>query len=309
MKIVYMGTPDFAVGALKALSESDNEIVCVVTQPDKAKGRSGKPVFSPVKEYALSCGIPVFQPEKIRTQDSVNYLKELDADLYVVAAFGQILSQEVLDLPRYGCVNIHASLLPLYRGASPIQQALLDGRSETGVTLMQMDAGMDTGDILLQEKIPITMEDTAGTLFDRLMELGADMIVRAVPMIEKGELTRIPQDSSSATKVGKITKEMGRIDWNKDAAYIDRLIRTMNPWPSAYTSYEGKMLKIWKAVPLDASSGNDCGVVTETGKNSFTVACGNSTLEVREVQLEGKKRMSAGDFMRGNHVEKGIKLG
>lgn len=308
MKIVYMGTPDFAVGALKALCEARFDVVCAVTQPDKPKGRSGKLVFSPVKEYAIEKNIPVFQPEKIRTPESVEYLKGLDADLYVVAAFGQILSQEVLDIPKFGCVNIHASLLPKYRGAAPIQQALLDGNKETGVTLMQMNAGMDTGDILMQESLEITDEDTAGTLFDKLMDLGADMIVRAVPMIEKGELTPVPQDNDKATKVGKFSKEMGIIDWTKDAAYIDRLIRTMDPWPSAFTHWNEKTLKIWKAKPSDVSSNASAGEIFEVAKNSFKVSTGAGSLEVFEVQLEGKKRMSAGDFMRGNHVEAGQKL-
>ena len=305
MKILFMGTPDFAAYALKALYESGQEIVGVVTQPDKPKGRSGKLVFSPVKEYALEKDLPVFQPEKIRTPESVEYLKSIDADIYVVAAFGQILSQEVLDIPRFGCVNIHASLLPKYRGAAPIQQALLDGNSKTGVTLMQMNAGMDTGDILMQESIDITMDDTAGTLFDKLMKLGGDMMVRAIPMIEKGELAPVPQDNDKATKVGKFSKEMGIINWKDDAAYIDRLIRTMDPWPSAYTHLDGKTLKIWKATPIEDDSKASAGEIFEISKNSFKVATGKGSLEVFEVQLEGKKRMSAGDFMRGNHLEKG----
>lgn len=316
-----MGTPDFSVGALNALVEAGHEIVCVVTQPDKPKGRSGSLVFSPVKEYAVAHDLPVFQPVRIKTEENTAFLKTLDADLYVVAAFGQILSQEILDIPKYGCVNIHASLLPLYRGASPIQQALLDGQKETGVTLMQMAAGMDTGDILMQERIPITMEDTAGTLFDKLMELGADMIVRGVPKIEAGELTPVPQDETKATKVGKIGKEQGRIDWTKDAFYIDRLIRTMNPWPSAFTSWNGKTLKIWQARPLDRnaiagtdaeqefSTNTEAGTVTKVTKDRFFIACSESFLEVMEVQLEGKKRMSAGDFLRGSHLEAGEVFG
>lgn len=305
MKIVYMGTPDFAAYALRKLYEAGQEIVCVVTQPDKPKGRSGKLVCSPVKEFALEKNLPVYQPEKIKAADSVAYLKNIEADLYVVAAFGQILSQEVLDIPRFGCVNIHASLLPKYRGAAPIQQALLDGNKETGVTLMQMNAGMDTGDILMQESLEITDEDTAGTLFDKLMELGGDMIVRAVPQIEKGELTPVPQDNDKATKVGKFTKEMGLIDWTRDAAYIDRLIRTMDPWPSAYTHMGDKTLKIWKARPVDKTSDAKAGEVFEVSKNTFMVATGKGSLEVHEVQLEGKKRMPAGDFMRGSHLEAG----
>ncbi|WP_026504849.1 methionyl-tRNA formyltransferase [Butyrivibrio sp. NC3005] len=306
MKIVYMGTPDFAVGALDALVKAGHEIVCVVTQPDKAKGRSKELTFSPVKEYAVEHNITVYQPVKIKETESVEYLKTFNADIFVVAAFGQILSKEVLDIPKFGCVNIHASLLPLYRGASPIQQSILDGQKETGVTLMQMDVGMDTGDILMQEAIPITNEDTAGTLFDKLQELGADMIVRALPLIEKGQLTRIPQDESKATKVGKLTKEMGCIDWNKDADYVDRLIRTTNPWPSAYTTMNGKTLKIWKAIPLESTDEVlENGTVFNITKNDFMVKTGKGALKVIEVQLSGKKRMSAGDFLRGNHLQNG----
>lgn len=313
MRIVYMGTPDFAVGPLKALCEAGYEIVSVVTQPDRPKGRSGKLVFSPVKEYAVSRDIEVFQPEKIRTADSVEYLKGLDADIFVVAAFGQILSKEVLDIPRYGCVNIHASLLPLYRGASPIQQALLDGREQTGVTLMQMDVGMDTGDILMQKTIDILNTDTAGTLFDKLMELGSDMIVEAMPLIEEGKLIATPQDERLASKVGKLTKEMGRIDWTLDAAYIDRQIRTMDPWPSAYCTYKGKTIKIWKARPIEnteqeSAYGNIPGTVITVSKSSFVVACGDGLLEVAELQPESKKRMSAGDFIRGNHLAVGERM-
>ena len=208
MKIVYMGTPDFAVGALEALIAAGNEIAEVVTQPDKPKGRSRELAVSPVKKCALAHGIPVFQPVRIKAPEAVAHLKTLDADIYVVAAFGQILSQEILDIPKYGCVNIHASLLPEYRGAAPIQQVLLDGREQTGVTIMQMDAGCDTGDILLQEKLNITEEDTAGTLFDRLSELGAQLIAKAIPQIGAGTLQPVKQDNSRSTSTCKLSKEI-----------------------------------------------------------------------------------------------------
>jgi len=305
-----MGTPDFAAYALQKIYEAGHDIVCVVTQPDKPKGRSDKLIASPVKEYAISKNLTVFQPEKIRTKDSVEYLKSLNADLYVVAAFGQILSKEVLDIPKFGCVNIHASLLPKYRGASPIQQSLLDGNKKTGVTIMQMDVGMDTGDILMQEEIDITDEDTAGSLFDKLMILGGDMIVRAIPLIESGSLKSIKQDESKATKVGKIKKEDGKIDFSNDADYLDRLIRTMNPWPSAFTTYNDKTLKIWKAHPMNFDEEHsEYGVVSEVNKNSFTINCKKGKLEILEVQLEGKKRMTSADFMRGNKIEVGMKIG
>ena len=317
MKIIFMGTPDFAASALEKIVEAGHEITLVVTQPDKPKGRSGELQVSDVKACALKHGFPVFQPERIKLPENVAYLKNYEADIYVVAAFGQILSQEILDIPKFGCVNIHASLLPKYRGAAPIQQAIIDGEKTTGVTIMQMAAGMDTGDILLQREIPIDDNETGGGLFDKLSELGAELIVEALPKIERGELTPVPQDEELATKCGKLSKNMGKIDFNKNAVAIRNLVRGLNPWPSAFTRHDGKMLKIWVADALDDKqvkeiSGNAevlknavPGTVSFVTKEAIGVATGKGTLVLKEVQLEGKKRMLVKDFLLGNKIEIG----
>ena len=317
MKIIFMGTPDFAASALEKIVEAGHEITLVVTQPDKPKGRSGELQVSDVKACALKHGFPVFQPERIKLPENVAYLKNYEADIYVVAAFGQILSQEILDIPKFGCVNIHASLLPKYRGAAPIQQAIIDGEKTTGVTIMQMAAGMDTGDIILQREIPIDDNETGGGLFDKLSELGAELIVEALPKIERGELTPVPQDEELATKCGKLSKNMGKIDFNKNAVAIRNLVRGLNPWPSAFTRHDGKMLKIWVADALDDKqvkeiSGNAevlknavPGTVSFVTKEAIGVATGKGTLVLKEVQLEGKKRMLVKDFLLGNKIEIG----
>ena len=291
MQIVFMGTPDFAVGALEALIAQGHEITAVVTQPDKAKGRSGQLQFPPVKECAVKHGIPVFQPRRIKTPEAIEELKKYPADVYIVAAFGQILSQEILDLPKYGCLNIHASLLPKYRGASPIQRVIIDGETETGVTIMQMNAGLDTGDMLYQKKIPITSEDTFETLHDKLMVLGGEAITEALPLLEAGKLT--PE----------------KLDFTKTAAELDRLIRGLTPWPSAYTFYRGKQLKIWKAIPMVTAHREAPGTILTVNKDSFEVAASEGGLKVIELQLEGKKRMTAHDFLLGVKVQPGEILG
>ncbi|MBP3279792.1 MAG: methionyl-tRNA formyltransferase [Butyrivibrio sp.] len=322
MKIVFMGTPDFARSALEKIIEAGHEVLLVVTQPDKPKGRSGELQISDVKACALEHNIPVFQPVRIKLPENVAELKKYDADIYVVAAFGQILSQEILDIPRFGCVNIHASILPEYRGAAPIQQAIIDGKKTTGVTIMQMAAGMDTGDILLQREIPISEDETGGGLFDKLAALGGELIVEALPKIEKGEITPVPQDEERATKCGKLSKDMGRIDFEWDAEEIRNLVRGLNPWPSAFTYLGGKMLKIWQAKTLseidfkrlcqdheytDAKE-SEPGMIVLLTKDSFVVSCGSDYLQILEVQLEGKKRMDVKSFLLGNKLEVGTIL-
>ncbi len=313
MKIVFMGTPDFARAALEKIIEAGHEVVLVVTQPDKPKGRSGELQVSDVKACAVEHGIEVFQPVKIKERDNVDFLKKYDADIYVVAAFGQILSQEILDIPRFGCVNIHASLLPKYRGAAPIQQAIIDGEKETGVTIMQMAAGMDTGDILLQRIIPIDDNETGGGLFDKLAVLGGELIVDALPLIESGKLTPVVQDEEKATKCGKLSKNMGLIDFTKDAVTIRNLVRGLNPWPSAFTHLEGKMLKIWDVDVIpdeDTSSGKElvAGEIFNVCKDSFDIKAGSGAVRVKEVQLEGKKRMSVKDFLLGYKLKESTVL-
>lgn len=316
MKIVFMGTPDFAAASLEALIEAGHEITAVVTQPDKAKGRSKELKFPPVKECALRHEIPVMQPVKIRTKEAIAELKQYEADLYVVAAFGQILTQEILDLPKYGCWNIHASLLPKYRGASPIQHVIIEGEKQSGVTIMQMDAGIDTGDMLYTKIVDIEDEDTFETLHDKLMDLGGQAIVEALVLLEKGSITATKQQDELSTYASMIRKEMGKIDFSQDAIVINRLIRGMNPWPSAYTFYKGKQMKIWKALPCkvkdiagEAIPDLKIGSVLNVTKDYFDVVCGQGILRIYELQLEGKKRMSAHDFLLGVKVQCGDVLG
>lgn len=311
MKIIFMGTPDFAAGALEALIGAGHEIILAVTQPDKPKGRSKELVPPPVKAYAQKHGIPTFQPHRIKIPEAVEELKRYPADIYIVAAFGQILSQEILDIPRYGCLNIHASLLPKYRGASPIQHVIIDGEERTGVTIMQMDAGLDTGDMLYKKEIPIERTDNYETLHDKLMVLGGEAIVEALPLLEQGKLTPTKQQENLSCYAPLIDKRMGKIDFSKDAEAIDRQIRGMTPWPSAFTSYRGKQLKIWLAEPAAAEDahGRMPGEILETGRDYVTVAAGKGALRIYELQLEGKKRMTAHDFLLGVKMQPGEILG
>ena len=311
MKIIYMGTPDFAVAPLEGILKAGHEVTAVVTQPDRQKGRGREVQYSPVKECALSYGIPVLQPLKIKEKDAVEELRKYPADIFVVAAFGQLLSEEILNMPRLGCINIHASLLPAYRGAAPIQWCVINGEEKTGVTIMQMAKGMDTGDILLQKEVVLDEKETGGSLFDRLMETGAELIVEVLPKIEAGELTPVVQKEELATYAGKITKDMGNIDFAKSAVTIERLIRGLNPWPSAFTHYKGKILKIWEAdvVSECANAENPVpGTVIAMDKESFTLATGEGALRIRSLQPEGKKRMSCAEFMRGYEVKVGEAL-
>ena len=309
MKIVFMGTPDFAVGALEALVEAGHEVVAVVTQPDKPKGRGKEMQQTPVKACALKHNIEVFQPVKIKTPEAVEVLKGYGADLFVVAAFGQILSKEILDMPKFGCVNIHASLLPKYRGAAPIQWAILDGEKETGVTIMQMNEGLDTGDMLTKVIVPIEDTDTGESLFDKLAEAGAKLLIETIPQIEAGTLHPEAQDDSLSTYAKMIKKEMGLIDWKKEAVVLERLVRGMNSWPSAYTHFNGKTLKVWEAGVELKEAKAEPGTVVEVTKNSIKVQTGQDLLVLKQIQLEGKKRMDVASFLLGYKVEVGTVLG
>ena len=309
MKVVFMGTPDFAVGPLKAIWEAGYEICAVVTQPDKPKGRSKELQMSPVKEYALEKGIEVFQPVRIRKPEAVEKLASWNADIFVVAAFGQILSQEILDMPKFGCINIHASLLPKYRGAAPIQWSIINGDSVTGVTIQQMNIGVDTGDILFTEEVAIDPVDTYASLYDKLEKTGAQMIVPALEAIEKGEVNPVPQNEEESSHVSMIDKAMGKIDFSRPACETERLIRGLNPWPSAYTSYKGKTLKIWEAFLADEAAEGESGSVKRVEKDAIYVNTGDGVLKVTQLQLEGKKRMQVKDFLLGCKVEKGEMLG
>lgn len=310
MRIVFMGTPDFAAGALRALIAAGHDIEAAVTQPDKPRGRSGGLLPSPVKVCALEHGIPVLQPGRIKAPEAVEELKKYPADVYVVAAFGQILSGEILEIPPYGCLNIHASLLPRYRGASPIQHAILNGEERTGITVMQMDAGIDTGDMLYKKEAEIGAEDNFETLHDKLTELGGAAIVEALALLEAGRLTPEKQDDAASCYAPLIEKTMGEIDFSRSAQEIDRLIRGLTPWPSAYTGYRGKQLKIWKAVPTLAVNlcGRKPGEILKVEKDAVTVATGEGGLRILELQLEGKKRMTTHDFLLGVRMTPGEML-
>ena len=308
MKVIFMGTPDFAVGTLEAIIAAGHEVVLVVTQPDKPKGRSGALQYTPVKECALKYNLEVFQPIRIRLEENVEHLRKYDADIIVVAAFGQILPKSILEMKKYGCINVHASILPKYRGAAPIQWAIINGDEVTGVTIQQMDIGVDTGDIILIKELPIAKEETGGGLFDKLAVIGATAAVEALEQIEAGTVSRTPQNHEEATHVSMISKEFGEIDWNRPAVEIERLIRGLNPWPSAYTNLDGKTFKIWKAAVVTENSTYAPGAIANITKNSMFVQTGEGQLELLEVQLEGKKRMETDAFLRGYNVEKGTYL-
>lgn len=314
MKIVFMGTPDYAVGALEALIGAGHEILAVVTQPDKARGRSKESVCPPVKECALRHNIPVMQPKRIKTPEAVAELRTYKAELFVVAAFGQILSSEILEMPRYGCINLHASLLPGYRGASPIQHVILNGEEKTGITVMQMDEGVDTGDMLYKVEVPITPEDTYQSLLDKLKSAGGRAIVEALALLAKGRLIPEKQDDGLSSYAPLIHKSMGEIDFTKDAVSIERMVRALNPWPSAYTHLNGKQLKIWEAEAAgtdgeETEKNFQPGQLVEVAKDYVSIATGRGTLRVYSLQLEGKKRMCTFDFLLGVKLKPGELLG
>lgn len=299
-----MGTPDFAGVILEKIIEKGHEIPLVVTQPDRPKGRSGALCPSPVKEIAVKNDIPVFQPEKVKLPENVEKIVNTDCDVCVVAAFGQILPKEILEFPKYGCINVHASLLPKYRGAAPIQWAILNGEEKTGVTIMQMGEGLDDGDILYVKELPIRDDHTGGLLFDELADLGAVALIEALDIID--ELKAVPQDESKATKVGKIKKELGELDFSKSADEIVRYVKGLNPWPSAYTKLNGKLLKIWWARTADTSECPELETKelgsTAKVKDRLYFKAADKLVEVIELQLEGKKRMNAADFLRGVNI-------
>ena len=311
-----MGTPDFAAATLKKIIEAGHEVIGVVTQPDKQKGRSQTVSFSPVKELAIEHGLTVYQPVKVRDAEFLQIVKELEPAVIIVAAFGQILPKALLNIPPFGCINVHGSLLPKYRGAAPIQYSIIDGEAETGITIMYMDVGIDTGDMILQEKTPITAEETGGSLFDKMAILGAELLLKALQQIEAGTAIRVPQDNEKATYVKMLDKDMGKIDFTQPAVKLERMIRGLNPWPSAYTFLDGKTLKLWQAkVELKSAADENNSIVAVSGevveirKDSLVVMTGEGVLVIQELQLEGKKRMMADAFLRGYTVMVGTKLG
>lgn len=305
MRIAFMGTPDFSVPCLAALAESGNEIVGVFCQPDKPVGRKQELQAPPVKAEALRHGFRVLQPKTLRNGQGLALLEELQPELVIVVAYGKILPPDFLEYPKYGCINIHASLLPKYRGASPIHWAVMAGEKETGVTVMQMDEGMDTGDILLVKKLPIPPEATTEEMFDRLSVLGAEAMLEAIDALKAGSLTPTPQNHAAATSVGLLTKEMGEIDWSAPAAEIHNRIRGLYSWPGAYTSLHGKRLKLHRARLSSASSDSVPGTVLVKGGKLLAVCGDGNCIELLEVQPEGKKRMDAAAFLNGRGVADG----
>ena len=310
MKAVFMGTPDFAVPTLQKMIDMGIEVTAVVTQPDKAKGRGKKVIYSPVKECALAHDLPVYQPVRIRKEpEFIQTLRDMKPDVIVVVAFGQILPKEILDIPRLGCVNVHASLLPKFRGAAPIQWSIIDGEEVTGVTTMLMDAGLDTGDMLLKTEIPMDPKETGGSLHDKLSAVGGEMLEKTLIGLEAGTIVPEKQDDSQAGEYARmLDKELGHIDFNQPAVVIERLIRGLNPWPSAYTYIDGKTLKIWEAEVLDRNYGCEYGEVAEVTRNCLIIQTGIGALSVKSVQLQGKKRMDIAAFLNGYTIEKGTRF-
>lgn len=309
MKIIFMGTPDFSVGTLEALVEAGHEVVLAVTQPDKPKGRGKEVSFSPVKEKALELGIPVFQPRRIREPESLQELGRYEADAMVVIAFGQILPREILDMTRYGCINVHASLLPKYRGAAPIQWAVIEGEKVSGVTTMQMDEGIDTGDMIEKTEVVLDAKETGGSLHDKLAKAGAELCVSTLDKIEKGTAVFTRQEESPTAYARQLDKKLGEIDWSLAAEKTERLIRGLNPWPSAYTMWEDRIMKLWEAEVVQEDSGQAPGTVVRVDKKAFYVQTGKGLLKVLALQISGKKRMETDAFLRGYHLEEGCVLG
>ncbi len=308
MKIAFMGTPEFAVTVLEGLLNTKHEVGLVATQPDKAKNRGKKIQYTPVKEKALEHNIKVLQPEKVRgNEEFLEELKDYRPDIIVVAAYGQILPKEVLELPKYGCVNVHASLLPRLRGAAPIQRAIIEGDEETGVTIMQMSEGLDTGDMLAKESIKIgTMNYSM--LHDALAEIGARLMVHTLDLIEEGKISPEPQDDSKSSYAEMVFKQEGKIDFTRQPEAVERLIRGFDPWPGAFCEYEDMVMKLWKAQPLCENTGKEPGTIIEVSARGIKIACGDGTLLVSEIQIPGKKRVAVSEYLKGNQIKEGIIL-
>lgn len=316
MKAIFMGTPEIAAVILKSVLKSKHEILAVVTQPDKPKGRSqGKLAFPPVKEVALEHNIKVFQPQKVKEEAFLEEVKKLNPDIILVAAYGKLLPKVLLDMPRFGCINVHASLLPKYRGASPIQWAVLNGEEKSGVTIMYMTEALDAGDIILTEEVELSKEETAGSLHDKLAQIGGPLLLSAMEAIETGKAERIPQNEEEATHVTMLDKAMGNLNFSKSAIELERFVRGLNPWPTAYTKLHGKMLKIWKAEVASELTlskeqrQQEFGTIVTVEKDMFGILTGEGILIVKELQLEGKKRMTVEEFLRGFSLEVGTLLG
>ena len=307
LKIVFMGTPDFAVPCLKTLNEN-YEVIAVITQPDRPKGRGQKLTPSPIKEYALEHNLTVLQPEKIKTSETEEQLKKLAPDLIVVVAFGQILSKAILDIPQLGCINVHASLLPKYRGAAPIHWSIINGETKTGITTMYMDVGLDTGDMILKEEVSISAKMNTGELHDTLMNIGAKTLLQTIKQITEGSVVRNKQNDAKASYAPLLTKELERINWLLPAQEIYNLVRGLNPWPVAFSIFKGKKLKIWQTKVIDNVTIGEIGTVLSLTETGFTVQTGKGILEILELQPESKRKMTAKDFVCGNQIAINDKL-
>lgn len=307
MRIIFMGTPEFACPTLGTLIERGEQVVAVVTQPDRPKGRGQQTLPPPVKLLAEQHGIPVFQPVKVRHPDAIEEIRSLEPDLIVVVAFGQILPKALLEIPKYGCINVHASLLPRYRGAAPLNWCIINGESETGVTTMMMDVGLDTGDMLLKKSTPIDPDEDTRSLHDRMSQVGAELLAETLDQLAAGGLVPEKQDDALTCYAPMLKKEDGQIDWSKDAAGIKNLVRGMTPWPGAFSYLEEKLLKVYR---VDSASGSGHpGEVLSAGRDGIEVACGEGSIIIHELQLEGKKRLPAAEFLAGCKLEPGAALG
>lgn len=311
MRIVFMGTPDFAVPSLEMLVKEGYEVVAAVTQPDKPKGRGNKMAAPPVKEIALKHQIKVLQPEKIKTPEFIDQIKALKPDLLITAAYGKILTKELLEVPVYGCINVHGSLLPAYRGAAPINWAVIKGEKKTGITTMYTDVGIDTGDMLLKKELEIGPDMTVGELHDKMAVLGAEVLMESLTALKNGTLQRIPQEDSQSSYAPMMNKELGHIDWNKSAGEIHNLVRGTDPWPGAYTFLLGNRMRVWKTslVPGKSDAEDDNGKILKVDDEGILVKCPDGNLLIKEVQFDSSKRMSVGDYIRGHEINAGETLG
>ncbi|WP_028580819.1 methionyl-tRNA formyltransferase [Desulfogranum japonicum] len=305
LRIVFMGTPDFAVPSLQALLDSPDDVIGVVCQPDRKKGRGRKLMPPPVKQLAEAAGLPIFQPESIKTDEFFTTIEQLNPDLMVVVAYGKILPSRVLRYPRLGTINVHGSLLPKYRGAAPIQWAVMNGDPETGVTIMQMDEGMDTGDILYPVKLPVTREDTAGTMFDKLSELGGKALATAIEQLKQGNLTPVPQDEAQASHAPMLKKEQGHLDWSLQAETLHSLIRGLDPWPSAYGFLNDKRFRFFSPEVVNKQATEPPGTIALADSSGLLIATATDYLRIREIQPEGKKRMPVQDCLNGLRITPG----
>lgn len=308
MKIIFMGTPQFAVPTLESLHEAGYDINLVITQKDKPKGRGKKILYTPVKEKAIGLGLEVFQPDSINSPESIEKISSIEPDFIVVVAYGQILKKSVLEIPKYGCYNVHASLLPKYRGAAPINWAIINGEKETGITIMEMEEGLDTGDIVLAEAIPIEEMDDSISIHDKLSILGGKLIVEALDGIAAGRLGKTPQDHSQSSYASMLSKDMGKINWNSNGEDIINLIRGLKPWPSAYTDYNGEIVKVHKASLADEINDGVCGQIVKVDKKGIYVNAKDRIVLLEEIQFPNKRKMTVEEYLRGNSIEKGITL-